>query len=187
MDTRNVGLVRNRKLLLILPCTRLSHKGEKIMNAVELKSIIAAHALWLEDKSKGKRADLSNANLQEADLHGADLRGADLRGAVLSNVNRLENVRPRVINIPRDFKKYKGCGYALGAFPSDGQLADLMYLNEIDDTIDPESLKDATEMATKNPKVLLEIKKLESLGTVRIGMVSCTVRIGMASCYEFNY
>jgi len=50
---------------------------------INLKEILEQHKLWLEDSTKGKRADLRVADLSCADLSGADLRGADLRGAIL--------------------------------------------------------------------------------------------------------
>ncbi|MBR5913060.1 MAG: pentapeptide repeat-containing protein [Selenomonadaceae bacterium] len=63
----------------------------------ELQKILDDHAAWLEDNSKGKRANLSRldlrgvnlscADLSNADLRGTDLRGADLRGANLSNAD----------------------------------------------------------------------------------------------------
>jgi uncharacterized protein YjbI with pentapeptide repeats len=54
------------------------------MDKKELDLILEKHKLWLEDNSKGERADLSWANLREAELNGADLSGANLRGAILS-------------------------------------------------------------------------------------------------------
>ena len=67
------------------------------MKEDELKVIITEHRLWLEDKSKGKKADLRNAdlkgadlhdaNLHDADLHDADLHGANFKGANLSYVD----------------------------------------------------------------------------------------------------
>jgi len=53
----------------------------------ELKQILDNHKLWLEDNSKGKRADLSFADLHSADLHSADLSGIDLRSADLRFAN----------------------------------------------------------------------------------------------------
>ena len=62
------------------------------MTRDELTAIVANHALWLSDKTKGKRAylrgaDLRGADLQEADLRGANLRGTNLRGADLRKAN----------------------------------------------------------------------------------------------------
>ena len=45
------------------------------MNADELKTILADHALWLSNSGK-KRANLSGANLRDAHLRRADLSGA---------------------------------------------------------------------------------------------------------------
>ena len=59
----------------------------------QLDDILRKHALWINNESRGERADLSGADLSGADLSGADLsraylsgadlRGADLRGADL--------------------------------------------------------------------------------------------------------
>ena len=50
------------------------------MNLTELKKILDAHQLWLNNDG-GEQADLSRANLSEARLSGANLYGADLYGA----------------------------------------------------------------------------------------------------------
>lgn len=50
------------------------------MTKEELKKILDAHKLWLEEYG-GKCADLSYANLRYANLRNADLRDADLRNA----------------------------------------------------------------------------------------------------------
>ncbi len=71
------------------------------MNAEQLKTTLADHALWLaDDNRQGKRAILSGANLSGASLRGAnlsgvnlsgaDLSGADLRGAILQTGERWE-------------------------------------------------------------------------------------------------
>ena len=62
---------------------------------MDIKKTVALHAEWLQDTSKGERANLENANLRNADLRNAnlrdaDLRDADLRSADLENAN-LEN------------------------------------------------------------------------------------------------
>ena len=67
------------------------------MNADELKEILDQHKLWLNDNTKGKRANLSFAdlrgaylrfsNLRFSNLSGAYLRFADLRFADLSGAN----------------------------------------------------------------------------------------------------
>ena len=57
------------------------------MDQTELQAILADHAEWLADNTKGKRADLSGADLSGADLSGADLSGADLSGADLRGAN----------------------------------------------------------------------------------------------------
>ena len=57
------------------------------MTSDELKAILADHAAWLVDNSKGKRADLSDADLSGANLRYAYLRGANLRGADLSDAD----------------------------------------------------------------------------------------------------
>ena len=63
----------------------------------QLDDILRKHALWINNESRGERANLYQANLREAnlyqanlyqaDLRGANLRGADLRGANLSGAN----------------------------------------------------------------------------------------------------
>ena len=53
------------------------------MKQSELKQILKEHKEWVNDNSKGKRADLRGAYLSRADLYGADLREADLGGAYL--------------------------------------------------------------------------------------------------------
>jgi len=62
------------------------------MEATKLAGILAEHAAWLKDLTKGERANLRGANLQDANLRGAnlqdaDLRDADLRGANLRDAN----------------------------------------------------------------------------------------------------
>ena len=59
----------------------------KTMTQDELNKILADHAAWLADNSKGKRADLSGADLRNAQFAHADLRGANLSGANLIGVN----------------------------------------------------------------------------------------------------
>jgi hypothetical protein len=59
------------------------------MTSVELKTILADHALWLRGKG-GKRANLSGANLSGANLSGADLSEANLSGANLYRANLSE-------------------------------------------------------------------------------------------------
>ena len=61
------------------------------MSSDELKSLVAAHSLWLGGQG-GKQADLRGANLyaanlSRADLSRANLSVADLSGANLSGVN----------------------------------------------------------------------------------------------------
>jgi uncharacterized protein YjbI with pentapeptide repeats len=53
----------------------------------ELKKILEDHKLWLNDHSKGARANLRYADLSFADLRSADLRYSDLRNADLSNAD----------------------------------------------------------------------------------------------------
>jgi len=57
------------------------------MKQNELNKILELHKLWLEDNSKGERADLQRANLQGADLQGANLRYANLQDANLQDAN----------------------------------------------------------------------------------------------------
>lgn len=57
------------------------------MDKIELKVILEQHKLWLEDNSKGKRANLRGADLRDADLYGADLSNADLTSANLGHTN----------------------------------------------------------------------------------------------------
>ena len=58
----------------------------------QLDDILRKHALWINNESRGERADLRGAdlcqaNLHEANLSGADLYQADLRGANLHEAN----------------------------------------------------------------------------------------------------
>ena len=57
------------------------------MTPEEIKEVLQQHVLWLEDNSKGKRADLRGVNLNSANLYGANLSGANLSGANLSGTN----------------------------------------------------------------------------------------------------
>ena len=53
----------------------------------ELAKILKEHSEWLEDSSKGNRADLRYANLRSANLRSANLCYADLRSANLRYAN----------------------------------------------------------------------------------------------------
>jgi uncharacterized protein YjbI with pentapeptide repeats len=63
----------------------------------QIKHDLDQHALWLADKTQGKKlnwggldlsgANLSGANLSEANLSGANLSEANLSGANLSEAN----------------------------------------------------------------------------------------------------
>ena len=57
------------------------------MEKKKLDEILKKHAVWLDNKDGGKRADLSDADLTGANLRCADLRGANLRGANLRCAN----------------------------------------------------------------------------------------------------
>ena len=57
------------------------------MTEQEIKEVLAAHAEWLIDSSKGKRANLEGARLEGANLRRADLEGANLRCASLYGAN----------------------------------------------------------------------------------------------------
>ncbi len=57
------------------------------MRQQELDKILEQHILWLQDSTKGKRADLRNADLYHANLCGTNLSSADLRGANLRSAN----------------------------------------------------------------------------------------------------
>jgi uncharacterized protein YjbI with pentapeptide repeats len=57
------------------------------MTSKKLQTVLKAHKNWLEDKLKGKRADLSGANLRNADLRYADLAYADLSDTDLCGAN----------------------------------------------------------------------------------------------------
>ena len=57
------------------------------MNQEQLKQILKEHQEWLQDNSKGKRADLSGANLSCANLSSANLSGANLSRVNLSSAN----------------------------------------------------------------------------------------------------
>jgi len=62
------------------------------MNKEKLKQILKEHAMWLQDNTSGKRADLSyadlrNSDLRNADLYDANLSSADMRYADLSDAD----------------------------------------------------------------------------------------------------
>jgi hypothetical protein len=69
------------------------------MNQNELNEILEQHQLWLEDNSKGNRADLSRADLFRADLFRANLSYANLSGVNLSEAN-LYKVNLHKANLP---------------------------------------------------------------------------------------
>lgn len=54
---------------------------------INLREILEQHALWLQDRTQGKRADLSGAKLYGIDLSYANLSGADLTYADLSHAD----------------------------------------------------------------------------------------------------
>ena len=54
---------------------------------MNLTEILDKHALWLEGKEGGERANLEGANLSYANLKGANLTGANLEGANLKGAN----------------------------------------------------------------------------------------------------
>lgn len=57
------------------------------MHESELKEVLRLHALWLEAKTEGRRAELSGVNLSCANLANANLSGANLSGANLYGAN----------------------------------------------------------------------------------------------------
>jgi len=57
------------------------------MTKKEFSKILSDHKKWINDNTKGVRANLSRANLSGADLSRANLYGADLYGANLSRAN----------------------------------------------------------------------------------------------------
>jgi hypothetical protein len=68
----------------------------------ELARILKEHAEWLDDSSKGARADLSWANLSWANLRSANLSWADLRSANLRWADlRWADLDKRYIQISR--------------------------------------------------------------------------------------
>ena len=60
---------------------------EIIIGGKTLTEILELHKLWLEDNTKGQRANLRYANLRYADLRHANLRYADLRHADLQGAD----------------------------------------------------------------------------------------------------
>ena len=57
-----------------------------------IKEVLRLHKEWIEDNTKGQRADFSGADLRwadlsETDLNGANLSKANLRGADLSKAD----------------------------------------------------------------------------------------------------
>jgi uncharacterized protein YjbI with pentapeptide repeats len=57
------------------------------MTAQALKEKLIKHMLYLDNKERGEKADLSGADLSEANLSGANLSEANLSGANLSGAN----------------------------------------------------------------------------------------------------
>ena len=57
----------------------------------KLRKILEKHKLWLQDGTKGERANLSYATLSYANLSYADLRNANLSGANFSDAKGLLN------------------------------------------------------------------------------------------------
>ena len=57
------------------------------MTKKELELILKKHSLWLEDNTKGERANLSRAYLYGANLNGANLSRANLYEADLYEAN----------------------------------------------------------------------------------------------------
>jgi len=93
----------------------------------ELKEILNKHKLWLEDKEKGKRADLYGADLRGADLHGADLYGANLYGANLRGAD-LYGADLRGANL--SFANLRGADlYGANLYGADLRGADLYGAN----------------------------------------------------------
>jgi len=101
------------------------------MDQVQINQILEDHQVWLNDNTKGKRADLQEAdlyrenfrgaNLQEANFHkanlqgayliGANLQGADLRNADLRNADlrwaNLESAKlPDFLIVPKEGEFY---------------------------------------------------------------------------------
>ena len=94
-----------------------------------LEDILKLHKIWINDNTKGKKANLreadlyganlrganlSGANLSRADLYGANLSGADLREANLSGAN-LSGIRG-IISIQNQYK-YQCYGYYNKEYP----------------------------------------------------------------------
>jgi uncharacterized protein YjbI with pentapeptide repeats len=57
------------------------------MTEEKLKQILEQHKLWLDDPTKGSRADFSWAYLTHAELREANLRAADFIQATLREAN----------------------------------------------------------------------------------------------------
>ena len=47
----------------------------------EIAEVLRLHAMWLNDATKGERANLHGVDLRGVDLSGVDLSGADLKWA----------------------------------------------------------------------------------------------------------
>ncbi len=60
---------------------------QKKIKKEKFDKIMADHKLWLADRKKGKRADLSEIDLSEMDLSGMDFSYADMSGANLMKSN----------------------------------------------------------------------------------------------------
>lgn len=81
------------------------------MNQTRLNEILKLHEKWLNNNSRGARADLRNADLRDVDLRFADLCNAKLSGAKLDGVIYDENTAFFALQCPEEgsFVGWKKC------------------------------------------------------------------------------
>lgn len=95
------------------------------MDAEELNMILSDHNLWLADKTKGKRANLSHADLRGADLSGADLSYADFSYADLRST-KMQEIKLQGADLSSSNLRYADLSHA-DLKCSNLQLADFRY------------------------------------------------------------
>ena len=111
------------------------------MTQEKLNEVIASHGRWLDDKTKGERADLRRADLSRADLSGADLRRANLSGAdlpfVILQVGPIGSRKDYVIYNASDDNIICGCwnAYKGGTLAEFEERVEGVYPSEKKDTL----------------------------------------------------
>jgi hypothetical protein len=97
-----------------------------------IRDILSKHDEWLNDSSKGERADLSGADLSGADLSGANLSGADL-SQVKGLLNPTEWMAENFSSTDDGYIVYKAFGVDLTTYNQScfGKIRKGKYITEI--------------------------------------------------------